>query len=78
MMWGLEDTALSKDTTDGTDEHVSDLTTPVPSRVSHWVQQEAPEIVNAKLLAWLSDEPVPEAADVVVERLDEPAEHRSA
>ena len=36
-------------------------------------QQEAPEIVNAMLLAWLAGAPVPEAADVAVERLEEPA-----
>ena len=74
MVWGLEDTALSKETTDGTDEHVTDLTLRFLPGVSHWVQQEAPEVVNAMLLAWLSGEPVPEAGDVVVERLDEPAE----
>ena len=73
MVWGLEDTALSKETTDGTDEHVSDLTLRFLPDVSHWVQQEAPEIVNAMLLAWLAGAPVPEAADVVVERLEEPA-----
>ncbi len=73
MVWGLEDTALSKETTDGTDEHVADLTLRFLPGVSHWVQQEAPEIVNAMLLAWLAGAPVPEAGDVVVERLDDPA-----
>ncbi len=68
MLWGLEDVALSKETTDGTDEFVSDLTLRFLPGVSHWVQHEAPEIVNAMLLAWLAGEPVPEAADVVVER----------
>jgi pimeloyl-ACP methyl ester carboxylesterase len=74
MLWGLEDTALSKETTDGTDEYVADLTLRFLPGVSHWVQQEAPELVNAMLLAWLADTPVPEAGDIVVERLDEPAE----
>jgi pimeloyl-ACP methyl ester carboxylesterase len=73
MVWGLEDTALSKETTDGTHEHVADLTLRFLPGVSHWVQQEAPEIVNAMLLAWLAGDPVPEAGDVVVERLEEPA-----
>ena len=73
MLWGLEDTALSKETTDGTDQYVADLTLRFLPDVSHWVQQEAPETVNAMLLAWLAGEPVPEAADVVVERLEEPA-----
>jgi hypothetical protein len=29
--------------------------------VSHWVQQEAPETVNAMIEAWLSGRPVPQA-----------------
>jgi pimeloyl-ACP methyl ester carboxylesterase len=73
MLWGLEDTALSKETTDGTDEYVDDLTVRFLPGVSHWVQQEAPETVNAMLLAWLDGEPVPEAGDVRFERLLDPA-----
>lgn len=78
MVWGLEDTALSKETTDGTDDHVADLTLRFLPGVSHWVQQEAPEIVNAMLLAWLAGDDVPEAGDVAVERLAEPAAQRLA
>ena len=77
MVWGLEDTALSKETTDGTHEHVADLTLRFLPDVSHWVQQEAPEIVNAMLLAWLAGDSVPEAGDVVVDRLEEAPEQRS-
>jgi pimeloyl-ACP methyl ester carboxylesterase len=77
MVWGLEDTALSKETTDGTDEYVTDLTLRFLPDVSHWVQQDAPETVNAMLLAWLADEPVPEAADVVFERLEDLAVSRT-
>ncbi|MET0908128.1 MAG: alpha/beta hydrolase [Ilumatobacteraceae bacterium] len=73
MLWGVQDVALSKETTDGTDQYVSDLTLRFLPDASHWVQQDAPEIVNAMLLAWLAGEPVPEAADVVVDRLDDPA-----
>jgi len=73
MVWGLEDTALSKETTDGTDEYVADLTMRFLPGVSHWVQQEAPEIVNAMLSAWLDGSPVPEADEVTAERLAEPA-----
>lgn len=78
MLWGLEDAALSKETTGGTDEHVSDLTMRFLPDVSHWVQQEAPETVNAMLLAWLAGAPVPQAADVIVERLDDPAVSRTS
>jgi epoxide hydrolase 4 len=77
MLWGLEDTALSKETTNGTDQYVTDLTLRFLPDVSHWVQQEAPETVNAMLLAWLADEPVPEAADVVFERLEDLAVSRT-
>jgi pimeloyl-ACP methyl ester carboxylesterase len=73
LVWGLEDVALSKETTDGTDEFVADLTMRFLPGVSHWVQQEAPETVNAMVLAWLDRRPVPEAADVEFERLAEPA-----
>ncbi|MCP3935600.1 MAG: alpha/beta hydrolase [Actinomycetia bacterium] len=73
MLWGLEDSALGKHTTDGTDEYVDDLTMRFLPDVSHWVQQEAPETVNAMLSAWLDGHEVPEAADITYERLDEPA-----
>jgi pimeloyl-ACP methyl ester carboxylesterase len=77
MLWGLEDLALSKETTNGTDQYVSDLTVRFLPEVSHWVQQDAPETVNAMLLAWLADEPVPEAGSVVFERLEDPAVSRT-
>ncbi len=73
MIWGLDDVALSKETTDGTEEFVSDLTIRFLPGVSHWVQQEAPEVVNAMMLAWLDGAPVPEASDLGIERLPEPA-----
>ena len=77
MLWGVEDTALSKDTTNGTDQYVTDLTLRFLPEASHWVQQDAPETVNAMLLAWLAGDPVPEAADVVAERLADPAVSRT-
>lgn|SRR5215471_5931893 len=54
MIWGERDTALGKELTYGTDQYVSDLTVRYLADVSHWVQQEAPETVNAMLEAWLS------------------------
>ncbi len=65
MIWGEEDSALSKETTFGTDAYVPDLTLRYLPGVSHWVQQEAPEAVNAMMRAWLSGERVPEAAELV-------------
>jgi len=60
MVWGEEDVALGKESTYGTDEFVSNLTIRYLPRISHWVQQEAPEAVNAMITAFLADEPVPE------------------
>ena len=59
MIWGEEDVALSKPTTYGTERYVADLTLRYLPGVSHWVQQDDPEAVNAILEAWLSGEPVP-------------------
>ncbi len=65
MIWGEEDTALGKATTFGTDAYVKDLTLRYLPGVSHWVQQEAPETVNAMVEAWLKDEPVPFEGEVL-------------
>ena len=61
MLWGEDDAALSKRTTYGTGDYVQDLTLRYLPGVSHWVQQHAPETVNAMMEAWLQDRPVPEA-----------------
>lgn len=61
MIWGEEDSALGKELTYGTEELVSDLTIRYLPEVSHWVQQEAPETVNAMIKAWLEGKPVPQA-----------------
>ena len=61
MIWGLNDVALDVETTHGTERHVADLTLRYLPGVSHWVQQDAPEIVNAMLAKWLRGEAVPEA-----------------
>lgn len=64
MIWGEEDTALGKELTDGTSALVTDLTLRYLPGVSHWVQQEAPETVNAMLSAWLEGRPVPYAHEI--------------
>jgi pimeloyl-ACP methyl ester carboxylesterase len=61
IIWGEEDAALEKSLVPGTERYVPDLTVRYLPRVSHWVQQEAPETVNAMLEAWLTGRPVPEA-----------------
>ncbi len=59
LVWGEDDVALTKETTYGTDEVVHDLTVRYLPRVSHWVQQEAPEFVNPMMSAFLQGTPVP-------------------
>jgi epoxide hydrolase 4 len=61
MLWGEEDAALGKELTFGTEDLVEDFTLRYLPGVSHWVQQEAPQPVNAMLKAWLTGAPVPEA-----------------
>ena len=53
IVWGEADTALGLETLDGSDRFVADLTVRRLPGVSHWVQQEAPEAVNAILAEWL-------------------------
>ena len=53
IIWGEADAALGLETLDGTDRFVRDLTIERLPGVSHWVQQEAPERVNALLERWL-------------------------
>ncbi|MEP3725602.1 MAG: alpha/beta hydrolase [Parasphingorhabdus sp.] len=55
MIWGEEDTALDIRCTDGTDQWVPNFELYRLPGVSHWVQQEAPEKVNAILRDWLAD-----------------------
>ncbi|WP_417610022.1 alpha/beta fold hydrolase [Parasphingorhabdus sp.] len=49
MVWGEEDSAIDIRCTDGTEEWVPNLELHRLPGVSHWVQQEAPEKVNAIL-----------------------------
>lgn len=53
MLWGEEDTALDVKLTEGYGPHVKDFTLRRFPNVSHWVQQEAPDAVNAAMREWL-------------------------
>ena len=59
MIWGEVDIALGKHLTFGTEKLVRDLTLRYLPDVSHWVQQEAPETVNAMIEAWVTGKDVP-------------------
>jgi pimeloyl-ACP methyl ester carboxylesterase len=60
LLWGTEDIALGVELTHGTERFVSDLTLRYLPGIGHWVQQEAPQQVNAMLEAWLTGRPVPQ------------------
>lgn len=55
VIWGEDDVALDQVTLEGTEDHVSDLTIRRLPGVSHWVQQEAPEEVNALIATFLAE-----------------------
>lgn len=59
MIWGEDDFALGRELLRGTEELVPDLVLRTLPGISHWVQQEAPETVNALIEAWLNGRPVP-------------------
>jgi pimeloyl-ACP methyl ester carboxylesterase len=59
MIWGASDKALTNANTIGTERYVKDFTLRMLPDVSHWVQQEAPEKVNAIMEAWLSGNEIP-------------------
>lgn len=54
MIWGEEDSALNIKCTEGTEQWVPNFELHRLAGVSHWVQQEAPERVNAILRDWLA------------------------
>jgi pimeloyl-ACP methyl ester carboxylesterase len=60
MIWGARDVALDPITTRGTGRHVRELTLRTLPEASHWVQQDAPETVNAMIAAFLAGAPVPD------------------
>ena len=60
MVWGEDDMALDKSTTLTTGDYVKDFTIRYLPGVSHWVQQEQPEAVNAMISAFIRGKSVPE------------------
>jgi pimeloyl-ACP methyl ester carboxylesterase len=55
LIWGEDDQALDIALTEGVAEHVRDLTLKRLPGVSHWVQQDTPDQVNALITAWAGD-----------------------
>ncbi len=53
LIWGEDDIALGIHCTEGTEEWVRNLTLKRLRGISHWVQQDAPDEVNAILSEWL-------------------------
>lgn len=53
MVWGEEDIALRKELTYGTEKWVTDFRIHYLPDCGHWVQNEAPEVVNQLLLDFI-------------------------
>jgi pimeloyl-ACP methyl ester carboxylesterase len=54
MIWGEHDTALGLELTEGYEGFVGDFTLRRLPQASHWVQQDAPDAVNAEVAGWLT------------------------
>ncbi|MBO0750107.1 MAG: alpha/beta hydrolase, partial [Porphyrobacter sp.] len=52
LIWGEEDLYLSPALASGNEEFVADLTVRRLPGVSHWVQQDAPDLVNIAIAEW--------------------------
>jgi pimeloyl-ACP methyl ester carboxylesterase len=55
LIWGMDDRALGPRLTVGLEPHVPKVRVARIAEASHWVQQDAPEKVNALLRAFLAD-----------------------
>jgi epoxide hydrolase 4 len=53
VIWGEDDLALDIHLLDGMEQWVPHMTLHRLPGISHWVQQDAPDAVNALLLDWL-------------------------
>ena len=53
VIWGERDAALGLELTEGLAPYVADLELHRLPNASHWVQQDAPEEVNALMASWL-------------------------
>ncbi|XP_038074203.1 epoxide hydrolase 4-like [Patiria miniata] len=54
IVWGDQDKALTIKLLDGTDKYVQNLTIKIVPGASHWVQQDAPDVVNKHMRDFLS------------------------
>ena len=54
ICWGEKDVAIENSCLDGTDQYVRDLRIVRFPNASHWVQQDAPDEVNAAIRAFLA------------------------
>ena len=55
LIWGDQDSALTTTTAEWSRRYVQDFTLRAVQGVSHWVEQEAPEIVTRYILDFLSE-----------------------
>lgn len=52
LLWGEDDAYLGRELASGNEEFVTNLTVRRLPGVSHWVQQDAPQIVNETIAEW--------------------------
>lgn len=57
IVWGCKDGALGEELADGSLAYCADVRLKKLPNASHWVQQDAPEAVNAYMEAFLADKP---------------------
>jgi pimeloyl-ACP methyl ester carboxylesterase len=62
LIWGEDDAYLNSSLATGNEEFVSNLTVRRLPGVSHWVQQDAPEVVNASIAEWARGQRLTETA----------------
>jgi pimeloyl-ACP methyl ester carboxylesterase len=55
LVWGDNDAFAGVELTQGYEDFVRDFTLAIVPGVSHWVQQEAPDRVNAMMTKWMGD-----------------------
>lgn len=70
MVWGEKDVVLGVNMCQGTEKYVEDLTIRYIPDAGHFVQEDAPDQVNAILKAWLEGKAVPGAKTPIAKGIE--------
>lgn len=81
LIWGEQDMSVDVSLSEGTENFVQNLSLEIIPQAAHWVQQEAPDEVNAILNEWLKTplallvaSEIPEAENMQVQETDKTAD----